>query len=625
MSSFNYNSVPIDSSKQEIRLVEILPANQEPEVHPLRVQSRMKCASLIDSPAYTALSYTWGGGKKPILLGCKEVSVTANLESALYHLRHPSVIVTLWVDAICINQSNTKEKNEQIRMMKQIYQAANHVMVWLGPSYGDSDLAFDVMNQIGKAACDIGFWKIPRKSWLEAWSNRSGLYSQIHQLVEEKLFLDHAYEAIVRLTNRPWWYRVWVVQEFVVPRVVSFTCGFSSISFENFAAALPSFAMGLLKLADEVKVEDWADPIKKPKLTRVFTNSMSSRPSSMIGSRRKYHDDSGSHDALIQLLRRAYSVSSSLNGLDATEPQDRIFGMLGLASDTDQLGVYPECEKSPEAVYINTARTLLQHGHTDILLLSQFPKILNLPSWVPDWTAKIQEPCGECLIDARFSASGQIPFSSVPIGSSVPNDLIALKGTRVDTISQVGAPWLPAIVGYKHNWPQSVTFITDIQSFCDQSDRLAQSTQPIYKSPKQREEAVWRIPCGDMHRNSDIGRSRALANSPDVLAGFRLLKAGFESDEAKYAADLRLHSYTTSMGDMFKRRPFLSAQGYVGLVPSRAQIGDIIVIIYGAIVPFVIRHSDEGRFKFIGEAYVHGIMDGEYVEMSPSTETFTLH
>jgi Heterokaryon incompatibility protein (HET) len=587
----------------------------------------MKRVSLEDGPVYTALSYTWKelNGMRQIALDDKEVSITASLESALYHLRQPSATITLWADALCINQSDEEEKTEQVQVMKRIYQDATHVIVWLGPSDGDSDVAFDVMNQIGKECCEIGFWDIPRSSWLEVGSNPNGPYARLQKFVEEKISLDHPFEAIARLSNRPWWYRVWVMQELVLPRDVSFACGFCSITYRYFFAAIIFFLVGRSKLADKFKQEDWENPIKAPKLKNFFTNSIDPRPGSLCGARRKFHEDCGSHDALILLLRRAYSTSSSLRNLLATDPRDRIFGMLGLASDTDQLGIRPDYFKSYKAVYTDAARTLLQHGHTDILLFSQFPKMLNgLPTWVPDWTTTIQEPCGECVVDARFSASGQTSICSVLIRSSDADDLIALNGARVGTITQVGAPWLPTIENYKHNWPQSVTFITEIESFCNQSDRLAQPAQPIYKTPKQREEAVWRIPCGDMDRLSGFRRSRAQATSPDVFEGFKLLKAGFMSNEAKDSVDPRLYSYMTSMGDMFKRRPFLSAQGYVGLAPSLAEVGDVIVIIYGAIVPFIIRDLGNGQFEFVGEAYVHGIMDGEYVEKGPPTETFIL-
>jgi hypothetical protein len=297
--------------------------------------------------------------------------------------------------------------------------------------------------------------------------------------------------------------------------------------------------------------------------------------------------------------------------------------MLGLASDTDQLGIRPDYSKSWDAVYIDTARALLQHGHTDVLVFSQHSSDHKiLPTWVPDWTTTIQEPCGGCVADACFSASGQKSLCMVPTPLSNAARLIALHGARVDTITHVGAPWLPTIERYAHDWAQSATFVSEIESFCDQSNRL---DRPIYKSTKQREEAVWRIPCGDMDRLSDnSSRTRAHPTSPSVLEGFELLKAGFESDEARDSISRKLGSYTISMGDQFKRRPFLSEQGYVGLAPSHAEAGDVIVIIYGAIVPFILREVGNGRYNLVGEAYVHGIMDGEYIENGPPTETFIL-
>ena len=380
---------------------------------------------------------------------------------------------------------------------------------------------------------------------------------------------------------------------------------------------------GLLKLLDKVKEEDWVDPIKRPKMQSAFTNPINSRPTNTFRDHRRYHDGSSPRDTLFQLLRRAYCVSSLPSGLLASNPRDRIYGMLGLAGDTDQLGIRPDYFQSCEAVYTDAARTLLQQGHTDVLLFSQFPKKHSgLPTWVPDWTITIQEPCGGCVVDASFSASGETPIHSVPIESSNGVGLIGLDGAQVDRISQVGTPWLPGILYHEHDWLRSPTYITEIQSFCDQSDRLAQPAQPIYKSPKQREEAVWRIPCGDMDRLGPIERTRARDTCADLLEGYKLLKPGFWS--LSQVRDHRLNSYTTSMDDMFKRRPILSAQGYVGLAPSHAEVGDVIVIIYGAIVPFVLRESAEGRFEFVGEAYVHGIMDGEYVEKCPPTKTFIL-
>jgi hypothetical protein len=78
------------------------------------------------------------------------------------------------------------------------------------------------------------------------------------------------------------------------------------------------------------------------------------------------------------------------------------------------------------------------------------------------------------------------------------------------------------------------------------------------------------------------------------------------------------------MGDEFKRRPFISSQGYVGVVPSHSKPEDVICIFYGCVKPFVLRRSGSG-FELIGEAYVHGIMDGEFVERKHDSEIFTIY
>jgi hypothetical protein len=96
-------------------------------------------------PAYEALSYVWGDTKSSarILLNGVEFDVTENLGAALIHLRSATSERTLWVDAICINQDNILERNEQVRQMGSIYEQATGVIVWLGRYSGNAQLAMD--------------------------------------------------------------------------------------------------------------------------------------------------------------------------------------------------------------------------------------------------------------------------------------------------------------------------------------------------------------------------------------------------------------------------------------------------------------------------------------------------
>jgi hypothetical protein len=82
--------------------------------------------------------------------------------------------------------------------------------------------------------------------------------------------------------------------------------------------------------------------------------------------------------------------------------------------------------------------------------------------------------------------------------------------------------------------------------------------------------------------------------------------------------------YVIAIEYLHNRRPFISKEGHVGLVPAHSQPGDFIRILYGAIVHLVLRRAINGTLELVGEAYVYGIMDGEFLEGSPREEIFHL-
>jgi Heterokaryon incompatibility protein (HET) len=96
---------------------------------------------------YEALSYAWGDPTitTPVTIHGLPFEVTTNLESALRHLRSERNTRTLWIDAICIQQLNHQERDEQIRIMGLIYATALKVVIWLGPEADDSCHALEAM------------------------------------------------------------------------------------------------------------------------------------------------------------------------------------------------------------------------------------------------------------------------------------------------------------------------------------------------------------------------------------------------------------------------------------------------------------------------------------------------
>lgn len=84
--------------------------------------------------SYEALSYVWGDTSKktPIQVNDKTLEIGINLRGALHALRYEDKSRTLWIDAICIDQQNIKERNEQVAAMPQIYSRAMKTVIWLG-------------------------------------------------------------------------------------------------------------------------------------------------------------------------------------------------------------------------------------------------------------------------------------------------------------------------------------------------------------------------------------------------------------------------------------------------------------------------------------------------------------
>ena len=141
MASYQYKRLPHDGSS--IRLLRLLPSRSS--------ESQVDCEIFhydtknADQTSYEALSYTWGDIPQAVDIrvnGCV-FAVTVNLEGALRALRNADKPRLLWVDAICIDQSNTKEQGEQVGIMWDIYKTADRVVIWLGPDEGDSTIAME--------------------------------------------------------------------------------------------------------------------------------------------------------------------------------------------------------------------------------------------------------------------------------------------------------------------------------------------------------------------------------------------------------------------------------------------------------------------------------------------------
>ncbi|KAK0616396.1 heterokaryon incompatibility protein-domain-containing protein [Immersiella caudata] len=212
------------SEHGNIRLVRLLPHKDERA--PIQCQLFEYPLEELSQQAthlYEALSYVWGSEednmKQPIYIHSLDgkgkgdnasagnvrcLRVTTNLHAALSHIRDRVMDRVLWIDAICINQEDNKEKGGQVQSMAKIYASANRVIVWLGEAAGDTDGAFEALCQA-------------------AATGRIGL---------------SACRTIPALLERPWFQRIWILQEVAAARQILIKCGPDEVDGSVFCSGI---------------------------------------------------------------------------------------------------------------------------------------------------------------------------------------------------------------------------------------------------------------------------------------------------------------------------------------------------------------------------------------------------
>ncbi|KFH43176.1 Heterokaryon incompatibility protein 6, OR allele-like protein [Hapsidospora chrysogenum ATCC 11550] len=352
----------------------------------LRVACTISHVCLDQPPPYFALSYTWGDAsqKARILIGDTPFDVTKNLEAALFHLAPDDVPLTLWIDALCIDQNDEVEKTEQVQQMKQIYLQATSVITWLGPATVNSDAAMHWIQRYGSLAHSFSIGTKPElrlRRLLQTFESDPDKLP--HKGLEEFLRdisthlssgsrgSDSVVIALSELFERAYWSRVWVVQEVVHGNSVQFVCGNMAVSEE-----LVHYSLRLLRnfgLYERIKS---AQSLQSIDSTLASSTASLRNPINILKIRR-----ATGPFPLIYLIR-------ALRYFQATDPRDRIFALLSFATDAAALGLKPDYRKSCKEVYLETATSLVRNGFLDIFQLCQVHKsIPELPSWVPDFTS----------------------------------------------------------------------------------------------------------------------------------------------------------------------------------------------------------------------------------------------
>ncbi|OCK74816.1 HET-domain-containing protein, partial [Lepidopterella palustris CBS 459.81] len=321
---------------------------------------------------YTALSYVWGNQQdtKTILLNDRPFQVTANLARALNDLRDEQRHLRLWVDAICIDQCNILERNEQVKLMGDIYILAHQTVAYLGGSNNEIDEVFKALQ------ANENEYLIP--------SSSVALGPHITSMKEL---------MATQVLTRPWFDRVWIYQELVLSNVVWVQCGRSRVNWDYLSKIVP-------EQFSPTHCETSLDTVTH----NIVTPSLASRRFELLGHMHEARQKFKTSIVLGKNPATLLEILLARRGFGATDQRDMVYGHTAVARLYDSNimrpchGLMPcspvptvDYRKSVSEVFTEATRFMMDfdqslHALLHAGVIDPSARREELPSWVPDWS-----------------------------------------------------------------------------------------------------------------------------------------------------------------------------------------------------------------------------------------------
>jgi len=458
--------------------------------------------------------------------------------------------------------------------MGDIYRGAAVVDIWLGEEDTETVLVMEYIPFI-----------------LQSFSNsdeRHKTGDEVPHVIEVLGILtlnSPKWIALRNIFGRPYFRRMWIVQEVALGKKSVVYCGSHSVSWDDLTKSALCLEGDTLRQVEAHRVVKMIKELKR-----------------LDG------DEYPGHRPFVNLLHQSFNLL-------CTNPRDKIYGVLGLASDLRPGELLPDYSLSCQKVYHTVTIFCIQkYSSLEVLCHVRNPKELpGLPSWVPDWTvmSKIQESLGFKSAEKYCAAGGNTSRhrSRPRLYISEDNHILYTSGKFVDRIRKKG----PILCNEK--W--------DVDEILLKWEKYAHTVSP-YATGETYPTILWRTLIADggtRGKDSDrtrqqlyeafqnlIERNRGLKD-PSVISHDR---KNWKPVEEMSIVNSRAMEFEKLMeATSFGRRIAITEHGFLGLVPGDAQVDDEICIFETVSIPFVLRQAQQlGYHKVVGECYLQGWMDG---------------
>ncbi|KAL8668853.1 MAG: hypothetical protein Q9168_006532 [Polycauliona sp. 1 TL-2023] len=558
MSRYRYT--PLDPEAKSTRLLSLLPGSFHDEIH-----VSLGIMYLDEKPVYEALSYTWGSTDNPVRISVDvptytisalggHLDVTQNLAVALRYLRSETQPRDLWIDAICVDQQNSEERGHQVQQMGSIFHQAERVRIWLGPESHNSSLAIDTLSSLAtQVEVDWGLLAIRPAN------------TSVGDEIGPEWRPDTSYNkdtwlTLFRFVARPWFRRLWIWQEVLLAKTAEMQCGHDTLDwgryrkafFALYSASSPTFAGALSQ--DAIIFRDESVQYSYNLVSRIafkFTFE------GLLDSTRDCH---------------------------CADPRDRVYALINILHPSDPIaGLEPDYNKQPYLVFRDVILARL-HRRGDLRMLAEC-ELHNgdsagnvRHSWIPDWSKP-----RTCL---RF-VSARASWGSIAKAQVLDSGFLQATGCLAAKISYIEE------------------VVIDSHTTLDAIRRLIERIK-VYRplvEESQIIEELCRVLYVNMFSDSLFPPSANLAQYEDIL--YELLDESQRLSRNSRGFWAGVQHYSRG------RRLFISSNGSIGLGPDTAEPSDYICVVLGCKSPLVVRKSENGNYRIVGECYVYGMMESE--------------
>ncbi|EEU45261.1 uncharacterized protein NECHADRAFT_100683 [Fusarium vanettenii 77-13-4] len=629
--------------------------------------STLRCTlqtySSSEIPPYVCLSYVWAdfgpmmnrgrdfretelevpmfshSDSADIILNDRRFSIGANLHAALLGLYQYLDGRPIWIDAMCINQTDSNEKALQVARMGEIYSAAEKVFIWLGRKHTTRDTALRIL-----------------KVWPSFPANPDNANIQFHgkKYNTAKAFFDAtstgseliSWIGLLTIVTESWWSRVWTVQEFILSKEYAFFYNGAQVPTDDFKKAM-----------------DWTYFVAINCSSKLIPSWVTFQPSIF---------DLKQHGTRLSFLDVAMLGATRMAG----DPRDKAWAFLGI-TDPGSIGqppLKPDYDnRNMGDFYIDLAQRLLR-GDAGLLVLS----LVNHPLPKESYKFKSKKPIGNRLLD-QYKAKKRLPQQDPKFAP--PKEDVFDEALQPDWSGKgVGYPsWVPKMASAVAMEP---IFLREMRAqkargkaLHDPSWRVFHAASNVQRGfslsangkslsveahlldpvkaavalPKTEEDEpgfyqAFRSWYPKKSRLADIPYQHQPSTAvPSALCRTLLMNIwltshpapeGCEAHFANYLArisgsassvkhDLHLKKkpdpeegdiFPAAMNDVgIDRVLFITEKGFLGLGPARMEVGDVVGLVAGAHVPFVLRQGS-GGWIMVGETYVEGAMYGEVAQ-----------